>query len=279
MKCASSLMFACAAAACLPTVVFSEPVDDAKAAFQGFLDQLNYTWEVSSTRGKPEDANPNGGTEIKGQHEMGGYTKIYFVSGPHILPRGTVSRKPWEGFNDEEGFMSSRWVYDTPDGWKLLSELPNPDIPGAPSRAAAPQHGVTLLTLPILSVRTGFSMQWLGVWRPDQEIAIVIANLASVEEAGPGVYQAELTSAGATKLISPPRMGVASLMVGVRNASATIKFWVRKGLLVRYELSVEGIMSLPIGEHPINYSRTRELSNFGTTIIDVPEEVQHKLGK
>lgn len=276
MKHALRFACICTAAALLSTPVSADPTEEAKAAFQGFLDQVNYTWEVSSTRGKPEDANSNGGQETKGQHEMGGYTKIYFVSGPHILPRGTISRKPWASFNDEEGFVSSRWVYDTPDGWKLLSELPNPEIPSGPSRAAAPRGGITI---PIIRVGTGFDMRWIGVWRPDQEIAIVIANLANVEEAGSGVYQAELTSDGATKLISPPRMGVASIMVGVKNASATIKFWVRKGLLVRYELSVEGIMNLPIGEHPISYSRTRELSNFGTTVIDVPEEVQHKLGK
>jgi len=266
--------FACTfvAAALLSTPAFADPTDDVRAILQDFLDQPNYTWEVSSTRGKPEVANPGGEQETKGQHEMGGYTKMFFVSGPHILPRGTISRRSWEGFNDEQDFLSSRWVFATPDGWKLLSELPVPMPPGAPSRSTAPKHGVTI---PILSGGVGFSMRWIGVWRPDQEIAIVIENLTDVEKTGPDAYRAELTPAGASKLVNPPRKALSLLSPSAGNASATIKLWSRRGALVRYELSVEATMM----GNPISYSRTRDLTNFGITVIEVPDEVQHKLGK
>lgn len=64
-----------------------------------------------------------------------------------------------------------------------------------------------------------------------------------------------------------------------KNASGTVKFWVKDGALVKYVVTVKGTVTIPGGdERDVERTTTTELKNVGSTKVDVPEEAKKKLG-
>jgi hypothetical protein len=196
---------------------FAGPAEDLKAVLRDFLDQPNYTWiesEVTS-RGMPET--PTGGRDeaVRGMHEKSGYTMI---NHPHVpgIDRAITNGQRWKGFTDREEPLSSRWVFQTPGGWKWIRELLNPGT-------------------------------FYGVPRPDLEIAALVKGLESVEEAPAGVFHATISPAASREFVNSG----ARLRVGDARLEAT--FWVQSGQLARYR--VVGERSSPGGTLPVDYIR------------------------
>jgi hypothetical protein len=64
-----------------------------------------------------------------------------------------------------------------------------------------------------------------------------------------------------------------------KNASGSVKFWVKDGALVKYAVTVKGTVTIPGGdERDVERTTTTELKNVGSTKVDVPEEAKKKLG-
>lgn len=64
-----------------------------------------------------------------------------------------------------------------------------------------------------------------------------------------------------------------------KNASGSVKFWVKDGALVKYVVTVKGTVTIPGGdEREVERTTTTELKNVGSTKVDVPEEAKKKLG-
>lgn len=264
----------CALALLAAPLLFSAPIDDVKAILQDFLDQPNYTWGADWSRGMPEQGGGTMGQEIAGQHEKGGYTKMEFVVGPHI-PSGTYPGKTWTGIVDKSDYWSGRWVFETPHGWKKLTSLPLPvGASGPPSRTRPGSIGIQkTITAPLFSVRA------FGAWRPDQEVSILLESLAGVERKTDGSYEIVLTPEGAIKLGWVPKMPPVPLFSRLENASGGVKLQAREGSLVRYELDVEGTLTMPVmgTSRAFTTRRVRELKDLGTTVIEIPAEAEKLL--
>lgn len=246
------------------------PVDDVTGVLQKFLDQPSYTWSTTSSRGMPEATAGSGGQDMVGQHEMGGLTKI-FANG------GREDR--WAAITDETDFWSGRWIFQNETGWHRLSDMqfrPGTESARVRGGGSIPDMGrrsaAGIMTILLGSNSISGDRKW-GLWRPDLEVAVIVDSLAKVEAMGNGLYEAELTEEGATKLLGRPAApGV--VQIRVENAQAKIKLWVRQRSLVRYELAVEGVQVATGGRRRVSYTLVRDLKDFGTTKIELPKEAK-----
>ena len=83
------------------------------------------------------------------------------------------------------------------------------------------------------------------------------------------VYSGELTEAGAKAQF---RFGTAS------GAKGSVKFWVKEGVLSKYEFKVAGKVDFNGNEVDVDRATTTEIKDVGTTKVNVPEAAKKKLG-
>ncbi|MBI5693292.1 MAG: hypothetical protein HZC55_24705 [Verrucomicrobia bacterium] len=66
---------------------------------------------------------------------------------------------------------------------------------------------------------------------------------------------------------------------GVKNASATARFWLKDGALAKYAVSVKGTVTTPNGdEREVDLTTTTEFAEVGTAKVAIPEAARKKLG-
>jgi hypothetical protein len=63
-----------------------------------------------------------------------------------------------------------------------------------------------------------------------------------------------------------------------KNASGTVKFWVKDGALTQYSVTAKGTITFNGEERDVERITTTELKNVGSTKVTVPEEAKKKLG-
>ena len=62
-----------------------------------------------------------------------------------------------------------------------------------------------------------------------------------------------------------------------KDAKGSVKFWVKDGVLAKYELTTSAKMNFQDQEMDIGRTTVTEISNAGSTKVDVPEEAKKKL--
>jgi hypothetical protein len=89
-------------------------------------------------------------------------------------------------------------------------------------------------------------------------------------------YTSDLTEAGAKELLSfgGRRGGNAP---EPKNAKGSVKFWVKDGLLAKYELKLQGTVNFNGEDRDMDRTTTVEIKDVGTTKVDVPDAAQKKL--
>jgi hypothetical protein len=92
-----------------------------------------------------------------------------------------------------------------------------------------------------------------------------------------GAYVGDLTEEGAKELLSlGPRRGGGD-GPSTSNAKGSVKFWLKDGVISKYELKVQGTRSFNGNDREIQQSTTVEVKDLGTTKVSVPEEAKKKL--
>ncbi|MEO6568834.1 MAG: hypothetical protein ABIO94_08730 [Opitutaceae bacterium] len=251
----------------------TDPADELRPILRDFLQEANYSWVTPSSRGMPEEPGTMLGEDAEGQHERNGYTRIAFKSGPHFQD-GWSPGRPRLGFTDESTFWSSHWVYEMRDGWARLSDLKLPT--SLPSRSAPARPGSVKLGGGRIGITK--TLRWAGAWRPDLEIAIIVENLAGVEKVRKDVFEVELTPNGAGMLALYPYSPLPLMPVHTENATGSVTIQVRQGAIAAYDLNLEAVVVMLQSRIKRVISRRRILSDIGTTIIEIPAEVEKALG-
>jgi len=90
-----------------------------------------------------------------------------------------------------------------------------------------------------------------------------------------GVYSGDLTEQGAKQLMTFRRGGGGG-GPEISNAKGSAKFWVKDGQLTKYEYKVEGTMTFNGQERDLERTTTVDISDVGTTKVNVPEEAAKK---
>lgn len=126
-----------------------------------------------------------------------------------------------------------------------------------------------------------------GVKAPAVEAKELLGLVTTVTLAD-GVYSGAMTEAGAKARVSPAPGGFGGGPGGggggggfeppeVTGAKGTVKFWIKDGILVKYEYNVKGSMDMMGNAMDIDRTTAVEIKDVGTTKIAVPDEAKKKM--
>jgi len=90
------------------------------------------------------------------------------------------------------------------------------------------------------------------------------------------VYSGELTEEGAKSQLTFGGRGGANAPE-VSGAKGSVKFWVKDGVLSKYEIKVQGKVSFNGNDRDVDRTTKVEIKDIGSTKITVPEDAQKKL--
>jgi hypothetical protein len=90
-------------------------------------------------------------------------------------------------------------------------------------------------------------------------------------------FTGELTEEGARALMTLGRRGGGGAGPEVSGPKGTAKFWVKDGVLTKYEYRVQGTMTFNNNDREVDRLTTVEIKDVGRTEVQVPEEARKKL--
>ena len=187
-----------------------------------------------------------------------------------VVPEGARFRPgPMDGKTEKDGFTvvsgtfgDTTWelvrkgdkaALNTPDGgWESLAEMEKDEGAGR-FRAAM-----------VRSFRV-----------PATEAAESAPTAKELKKDG-DTYSGALTEEGAKALLTFRQRGGGDGPT-VSNAQGSVKFWLKDGLLVKYELKVKGTVNYNGNDIENDRTTTVEIKEVGTTKVTVPEEAKKKL--
>jgi hypothetical protein len=86
-----------------------------------------------------------------------------------------------------------------------------------------------------------------------------------------------LTEEGAKAQIFPGGRRGGGNGPDISDAKGSVKFWVKDGMLTKYEVKVKGSISFNGSDRDIDRTTTVEIKDIGSTKIEVPQEAKQKL--
>jgi len=98
--------------------------------------------------------------------------------------------------------------------------------------------------------------------------ATELANAAGELKQEGDVVSGDLTEAGAKAQF---RFG------NVSNPKGSVKFWIKEGVLTKYEFKVTGKVDFNGNEFEVDRTTTTEIKDVGSTKVNVPEDAKKKL--
>jgi len=250
----------CLSFAFASTLAHAAPTDDVIAAAKKLGEAPNYAWTVTT-----EFANSQfPAVPAEGVTEKGGYTVV--TTSFNGNTRQTVRK-------GDQVVMQNR------DGdWMTMEELRQQFAGGGGGGGGGARGGRG-------AGGGGFGM--FGGGGAQRDFARDISNLAGKltdVKTGDGVISGTLPPEEAVNLLTFGRggrggQGGGQTSPAPKNGSASAKFWLKDGGIVKYVVNVKGTVTTPNGdERDVDLTTTTEIKNVGSTKVTVPEEAKKKLG-
>jgi len=107
---------------------------------------------------------------------------------------------------------------------------------------------------------------------PDQQAADLAAAAKELKKDG-DVFAGDLTEDGAKAQLTFRRGGTAT----VSNASGSVKFWIKDGVLTKYEFKLKGTVSFNGNDRDVDRDTTVVIKDVGTTKMDAPDAAKKLL--
>ncbi|HXG48080.1 MAG TPA: hypothetical protein VNO52_10685 [Methylomirabilota bacterium] len=216
---------------------------EVKGACKKLADKANYSWhtDVESAGG------PGGrrGGPTDGKTEKGGYTVLTMTRGDNTT---------------EAVLKGDKGAIKTADGWQSLAEAAESGGGGGGQRG-----GGRFLARMLQNYKT-----------PAVEAEELAGKVKALKKDG-DAYAGELTEEGARGLMAFGRGRGGGEGPAISNAKGSVKFWIKDGLLSKYEFKVQGSMSFGGNDVEIDRTTTVEITDVGTTKIEVSEDAKKKL--
>jgi hypothetical protein len=224
------------------------PADDVNAAAKKLEAAGGYAWKstVESAGGGGGGRGGRGGGPTEGK----------------IGKDGIVQLSMTRGQNTTEAFLNKdKGAAKTQEGWQSLAELREAGAGGGGGGGG----------------RGGFLARSLQNYKaPAAEAADLVAKSRNLT-ASDGAITGELTPEGAKSLLVPGRGRAGGNGPDVSNGKGTVKFWVKDGVLTKYQYHVQGSVSFNNNDREIDRTTTVEIKDVGATSVQVPEEAKKKL--
>jgi hypothetical protein len=144
-------------------------------------------------------------------------------------------------------------AFKTQDGWQSLKEA------AAGDQGAAPFIARRLQTFKA----------------PAGQAEELVGQVKELKQDG-DAYSGDLTEAGAKAQLMFGGRGGANAPE-ISGAKGSVKFWVKDGLLSKYEIKVQGKVSVNGNDRDVDRITTIEIKDIGSTKIVVPDDAKKKL--
>ena len=157
------------------------------------------------------------------------------------------------GDNKSQAFLKGdKGAVSNPDGgWQTLADLDNAEGPGR-----------------------FFGRMFRNFKAPAAQAADLAARAKELKKEGDAVA-GELNEEITKELLTFRGRGGDGPTV--TSPKGSVKFWMKDGVLSKYEFKVQGKVSFDGNERDVDRTTTVEITDVGTTKMDVPEEVKKKL--
>lgn len=90
-------------------------------------------------------------------------------------------------------------------------------------------------------------------------------------------FSSDLTDEGAKDLLTFRGRRGGQAPPPPQNAKGSVKFWIKDGMLSKYELHLSGTVNFGGEDRDMDRTTTVEIKDVGTTKVNVPEEAKKKL--
>ncbi len=210
------------------------PMGEVRTAIVALGGLPNYSWQVMV---EP----PNGGVRFNGpadgKTDRSGYICL------------TVTR---DDTTIEAVLKGIKGAVNTPEnGWQSLAEFG--------------QTG---------SDRNRFFASQLEDYLPPMGQAANLSGSAVELKKDGDAYAGGLTENGAKFLLTSGWPTIRDNAVTVTNPKGTVKFWIKDGLLLKYEYHVQGAVSFNGKDQNVDQTTTVVIKDVGTTKVEVPDEAK-----
>jgi len=237
-----------AAMALATSLLGADARDDVKAAAKKLADASGYSWKATTEMGGGGGGGGRGGGPTEGM----------------ALKDGTICLKMTRGENTTEAFKKGdKGVVKTQEGWQSLAELAPPGGGGGGGGQGMPGR---------------FMARTLQNYKaPADEAADMAGKVKELKKEG-DAWVGAMTEEGAKSLMTFGRGGGGGGNAPeVSGAQGKVKFWVKDGVLAKYEYNVKGTVSMGGNDREVDRTTTVEIKDVGTTKLAVPDEVKKKL--
>ncbi len=220
--------------------------DDVIGAAKKLADQSSYSWKTTIDMG----GGGGGGGRFRpgpteGKVVKDGYTCLSMSRGDNTL----------------EAFLKGdKGAIKTADGWESLAEAAQ----GGGGGGGGQRNPGRFLARMLRNFKA-----------PAEQAQDVAAKVKELQKAD-DLYSGGLTEDGAKQLLSfgPRRNGGGP---EISNAKGSAKFWVKDGLLTKYEFNVQGTVSFNGNDRDVNRTTTVEIKDVGSTKVEIPDEAAKKI--
>jgi hypothetical protein len=191
---------------------------------------------------------------------------------------GRMQVGPTEGKTDKDGTIllavtrgdatidavikGDKGAVKTADGWKSLAEAADAAGGGGQGQGNP----------------AGFMARMLRTYKAPAVEAADLADKAKDLAKADDAIAGDLTEEGAKALLAFRRGGANAPAPEVQGAKGTVKFWIKDGVLFKYEYNVQGKMTFNNTDRDINRTTTVEIKDIGSTKLDVPDDAKKKIG-
>jgi hypothetical protein len=242
-------------------LAIAAPKDDVNAAAKKLADANNYTWKQAPQNAAPQggqggqgngQANGQQGGRRRGRGGMMGPMEGKMADGITVLTMG-------QGENAREIVKKGdKVLFKTADGWQTPEEMEQAagDNNGRPNPARMMSRMITNMKGPAVEA---------------ENLASHIDDLKKDGDA----YTGDLTEDGAKSFMTFGGRGGQGPEIS--NAKGNAKFWIKDGALTKFEYTVSGTMSFNGNDREINRTMVVDISDVGSTKIDVPDDAKKKL--
>lgn len=221
------------------SLLAADAKDEIKAAAKKLADSSGYAWKATTEAG--------GGSRFRAGPVEGMAAKD-----------GLVCLKMTFGENTMEAFVKGeKGAFKTDEGWQSLADAAEAGGGGQPNRGR-------------------FMSRMLQNYKAPAAQAVELAEQAKNLKVEGDVCAGDLTEDGVKALMTFGRRA-GGTGPEVSDAKGTVKFWVKDGVLTKYEYHVQGKVTFNEREMEIDRTTTVEIKDIGKAKIEVPEEAKKKL--
>jgi hypothetical protein len=211
---------------------------------------------TESYRWKTTVENADGGGGGGGQFRAGPTEGV-------IDKDGTTTLAMTRGDNTVRAVLKGdKGAIETQDGWRTLAEA-------AEAGGGGGQAG-----------RGGFMARTLRTFKaPAAEAEDLLAKAKDITKSEGGAYSGELTEQGVKELLARRGRAGGAAPPEAKGAKGSVKFWVKDGLLTKYQYQVKGTITVGQDNRELDVDRTTtvEVRDVGSAKAEVPEGARGKL--